>query len=43
MKVDYIGYGSREYELVVDARKNTKQNIVFDKKEVSIKSKIDWF
>lgn len=37
MKVDYIGYGSREYELVVDAEKNTKQNIVFDKKEVSIK------
>lgn len=35
---------SREYELVVDAEKNTKQNIVFDKKEVSNKrSKIDWF
>lgn len=36
MKVDYIGYGTKEYELVVDAEKNTRQNIVFDRKEIAI-------
>lgn len=36
MKVDYIGYGSNEYNVLVEADKNTKQNIVFTRKETSI-------
>lgn len=36
MKVDYIGYGSNEYNVLVEADKNTKQNIVFTRKETEI-------
>ncbi|MEJ5105937.1 TonB-dependent receptor [Chryseobacterium sp. MYb328] len=36
MKVDYLGYGIHQYNVTVESEKNTKQNIVFDKKETSI-------
>ncbi|ASK28921.1 TonB-dependent receptor [Chryseobacterium sp. T16E-39] len=36
MKVDYLGYGSAEYNILVEAEKNTKQNIVFTRKETNI-------
>ncbi|WBV57151.1 TonB-dependent receptor [Chryseobacterium daecheongense] len=37
MKVDYMGYGSNEYNIVVEADKNTRQNIIFARKETQIK------
>lgn len=36
MKIDYIGYGTNEYEVSVESDKNTKQNIVFARKETTI-------
>lgn len=36
MKVDYMGYGTREYNVTVEAEKNTKQNILFTRKETTI-------
>jgi hypothetical protein len=36
MKIDYLGYGTHEYNVTVESEKNTRQNIVFDKKETSI-------
>jgi hypothetical protein len=36
MKVDYLGYGTHQYNVTVESEKNTKQNIIFDKKETSI-------
>ncbi len=36
MKVDYLGYGAHEYNVTVESDKNTKQNIVFAKKETTI-------
>lgn len=36
MKVDYLGYGIHQYNVIVESEKNTKQNIIFDKKETSI-------
>ncbi len=37
IRVDYLGYGVKEYDLAVDPEKNTLHNIVFDKNEVAIK------
>ncbi|WP_187477960.1 TonB-dependent receptor [Amniculibacterium sp. G2-70] len=36
MKVDYLGYGTKEYNLKVESNQNTSQNIVFDPKEKEI-------
>jgi len=36
MKIDYIGYGSNEYQVAVESDKNTKQNILFARKETTI-------
>ncbi len=36
LKVDYLGYGEKEYPIVVDQEKNTRQNIVFTRKETQI-------
>ncbi|KFF15717.1 TonB-dependent receptor [Chryseobacterium sp. JM1] len=36
MKVDYLGYGTSEYNVSVEAEKNTKQNIIFTRKETTI-------
>lgn len=36
MKVDYLGYGTRTYPVSVGSDRNTKQNIIFDRKETSI-------
>ncbi|WP_343687520.1 TonB-dependent receptor [Chryseobacterium gleum] len=36
MKIDYLGYGTHEYNVTVEPEKNTRQNIIFDKKETSI-------
>lgn len=33
LNVDYIGYGKKEISILVDSDKNTKQNIVFGRKE----------
>jgi hypoxanthine-guanine phosphoribosyltransferase len=32
MKIDYLGYGTREYSVTVESDKNTQQNIVCKKK-----------
>ena len=36
MKVDYLGYGTSEYNVTVEAERNTRQNIIFTKKETEI-------
>ncbi len=36
MKVDYLGYGTHQYNVNVEPEKNTKQNIIFNKNETSI-------
>jgi TonB-dependent receptor len=36
MKVDYLGYGTSEYGVTVEAERNTRQNIIFTKKETAI-------
>jgi len=36
MKIDYIGYGSNEYQVAVESDKNTRQNILFARKETTI-------
>ncbi|MCT2409291.1 TonB-dependent receptor [Chryseobacterium antibioticum] len=36
MKVDYLGYGTSEYNVTVEAEKNTRQNILFTRKETAI-------
>lgn len=36
MKIDYLGYGIHEYSVLVESDKNTKQNIVFAKRETAI-------
>lgn len=36
MKIDYLGYGTREYSVTVESDKNTQQNIVFARKETTI-------
>ena len=36
LKVDYLGYGTKEYPVEVTADKNTQQNIVFTRKETQI-------
>ncbi|MDH6252959.1 TonB-dependent receptor [Chryseobacterium sp. H1D6B] len=38
MKVDYLGYGTTEYSVLVESEKNTKQNIVFNRKETAIQA-----
>ncbi|MCB4234400.1 carboxypeptidase-like regulatory domain-containing protein [Kaistella anthropi] len=43
MKVDYIGYGSREYELVIDAEKTQNKTLFLIKGSFNKRSKIDWF
>lgn len=37
LKVNYIGYGVREYPITIAADKNTNQNIIFNKREKKIK------
>ncbi|WP_292010641.1 TonB-dependent receptor [Chryseobacterium sp.] len=37
LKVDYLGYSEKEYPIVVDPEKNTRQNITFSRKETEIK------
>lgn len=36
MTVNYLGYGISEYQVTVEAEKNTKQNIIFNRKETVI-------
>lgn len=40
MKVDYLGYGISEYNVLVESDKNTRQNIVFSRKETRIEEVI---
>lgn len=32
LQVDYIGYGTKEYQVTVNSDSNTKQNIIYDRK-----------